>query len=143
MDLRRPIHHRNVYSWAAGIAWVLLLGVGLAAVALAGVAVNELAHATETGRVAVSDDGTSCPIPPISTRAISLDLRDADLELVLRMLGKEAGANIVLTRGVRGTVTLSVDRTPLNQVLLAVLESNHLCWESIGDNILLVSPQNR
>ena len=112
----------------------------LALVMASGAAFGELKTTRAATYVALNDEG-SCMLPPISTRRISLDLRDADLELVLQHIGKESGTNIVLERGVGGTVTLTVSATPLNEVLLAVLDSNHLCWESIGENILLVSPR--
>lgn len=61
-----------------------------------------------------------------SGKPISLDLMDADLRNVLRLLSDLTGTNIVIEPDVAGKVTLKVEQVPWDQVLDMVLSMNDL-----------------
>ncbi|HAV43602.1 TPA: hypothetical protein DCX15_06280, partial [bacterium] len=54
---------------------------------------------------------------------ISLDVKNADLLDVLRLIGHKAAVNIVPSKDVSGTVTIRIENTPWEQVLDVVLRS--------------------
>lgn len=68
-------------------------------------------------------------------KPISLDLLDADLKNVLRLLADITGTNIVLEPDVSGRVTIKVEKVAWDQVLDMVLAMNDLGKEEIGSVI--------
>jgi type IV pilus assembly protein PilQ len=73
-------------------------------------------------------------------KGISLDLMDADLRNVLRLLSDLTGTNIVIEPDVQGKVTLKVEQVPWDQVLDMVLSMNDLGKEQVG-NVIRVAKQ--
>lgn len=74
-------------------------------------------------------------------KPISLDLQDADIENVLRLLADISGMNIVVEPDVAGRVTLKVEAVPWDQVLDMVLMINGLGKEEIGGVIRVASQE--
>ena len=68
-------------------------------------------------------------------KPISLDLLDADLKNVLRLLSDITGTNMVLEPDVGGRVTIKVEKVPWDQVLDMVLAMNDLGKEEVGNVI--------
>ncbi len=68
-------------------------------------------------------------------KPISLDLLDADLRNVLRLIADVTGSNIVIEPDVTGKVTLKVEQVPWDQVLDMVLAMNGLGMERSGNVI--------
>ncbi len=68
-------------------------------------------------------------------KPVSLDLQDADIKNVLRLLADVSGTNIVVEPDVAGKVTLKVERVPWDQMLDMVLQMNGLGKEQTGDVI--------
>ena len=68
-------------------------------------------------------------------KPISLDLLDADLKNVLRLLSDITGTNMVLEPDVAGRVTIKVEKVPWDQVLDMVLAMNDLGKEEVGSVI--------
>jgi len=77
-----------------------------------------------------------------SGKPISLDLLDADLKNVLRLLADLSGTNIVIEPQVTGRVTLKVEQVPWDQVLDMVLAMNELGKERIG-NVIRIAAQGK
>lgn len=75
-------------------------------------------------------------------KPISLDLLDADLRNVLRLLADLTGTNIVIEPDVMGKVTLKVEQVPWDQVLDMVLSMNDLGKEQVG-NVIRVARQTK
>src|SRR5262249_51344102 len=59
-------------------------------------------------------------------RRISLDLQDADVLGVLRLLAEAGGVNVAATDDVKGKVTLHLTRVPWDQALALVLRLGRL-----------------
>ena len=68
-------------------------------------------------------------------KPISLDLVDADLRNVLRLISDVTGTNIVIEPDAGGRVTLRVEQIPWDQVLDMVLSMNNLGMEKHGNVI--------
>lgn len=68
-------------------------------------------------------------------KPISLDLVDADLRNVLRLISEVTGTNIAIEPDVNGKVTLKVEQVPWDQVLEMVLAMNNLGQEQQGNVI--------
>jgi len=72
----------------------------------------------------------AAPVSPLTKtftgKPISLDLQEADIKNVLRLLADVSGANIVIEPDVTGKVTLKVNRVPWDQVLDMILAMNNL-----------------
>ena len=73
-------------------------------------------------------------------KTVSLDLMDADLRNVLRLLSDLTGTNIVIEPDVTGKVTLKVEQVPWDQVLDMVLSMNDLGKEQVG-NVIRIAKQ--
>ncbi|HYA39995.1 MAG TPA: type IV pilus secretin PilQ [Syntrophobacteraceae bacterium] len=73
-------------------------------------------------------------------KLVSLDLMDADLKNVLRLLADLTGTNIVIEPDVSGKVTLKVEQVPWDQVLDMVLSMNDLGKEQVG-NVIRIARQ--
>jgi type IV pilus assembly protein PilQ len=70
-----------------------------------------------------------------SGKPISLDLLDADLKNVLRLLSDITGTNMVIEPDVVGRVTIKVEKVPWDQVLDMILAMNDLGKEEVGNVI--------
>jgi len=72
-------------------------------------------------------------------RKISLDLQDADLKSVFRLLSESGKTNIVSSEDVQGRVTLYMKNVPWDQVLDTVLDTNGLVMKQMGDVITVMT----
>jgi len=79
-------------------------------------------------------------VPGMSRTQLTIDLRDADIQNVLRLFAKEGGVNIIAGSEVSGNVTLRLDDVPLDQAFLIILQSLGLGFEVRG-NVIRVAPQ--
>ncbi len=70
---------------------------------------------------------------------ISMTLRDADVREVLRSFARISGLNVVIQPGVKGTVTVELERVPWDQALDQILKINGLGYELDG-NIMRIAP---
>jgi type IV pilus assembly protein PilQ len=70
-----------------------------------------------------------------SGKPISLDLLDADLKNVLRLLSDITGTNMLIEPDVAGRVTIKVEKVPWDQVLDMILAMNDLGKEEVGNVI--------
>lgn len=75
-------------------------------------------------------------------KPISLDLLDADLRNVLRLISDLTGTNLVIEPDVTGRVTLKVERVPWDQVLDMVLAMNNLGKEQVG-GVIRIARQDK
>jgi len=62
----------------------------------------------------------------IGQTPVTLNLTNADLEQTLKLIYDLTGANIVLSKGIKGRVTINVTGLPLKRVLDLICEANHL-----------------
>lgn len=74
-----------------------------------------------------------------SGRRISLDLKDADIQNVLRLLADVSKLNIVASDDVKGKITLKLRNVPWDQALDIILQSKQLDKVRNG-NIIRVAP---
>lgn len=72
-------------------------------------------------------------------RRISLDLKDADIQNVLRLLADVSKLNIVAADDVKGSVTIKLRNVPWDQALAIILRSKQLDQTRNG-NIIRVAP---
>lgn len=72
-------------------------------------------------------------------RRIDLDLKDADIHNVLRLIGDVSRRNIVVADNVRGTVTIRLRNVPWDQALAVILQSKKLGMVEQG-NMIRVAP---
>lgn len=54
---------------------------------------------------------------------VSFNFRDADVKVVIDMIARVSGANIVVSSDVKGLITLSITNVPWNEVLAAVVKT--------------------
>ena len=78
--------------------------------------------------------------PRYTGRKISIDIKNADIHNILRLLAKEGSVNIITSDDVKGDVTLHLKLVPWDQVLDIVLRSKGLAAVREG-NIVRVAPQ--
>ncbi|WP_448383947.1 type IV pilus secretin PilQ [Desulfosoma sp.] len=87
-------------------------------------------------------DSDPVPAKVYRGKAISLDLQDADLTNVLRLLADVSGVNMVVEPDVSGKVTLKVENIPWDQVLDMVLMMNRLGKEEVG-GVLRIAKEDK
>ena len=75
----------------------------------------------------------------VSERCLSLDLKDADLKDVLRLLSREYGLNIVAGKDVEGIVTITFVDIPVREALKAILEVNGYTYRQEGAILKVIS----
>ncbi|MCA9550190.1 MAG: pilus assembly protein PilQ [Myxococcales bacterium] len=73
--------------------------------------------------------------PECQARPITLNVKDADVHDVLRLLADTAGVNVVVPAEVQGRVTLSLRRVPWVTVLDTVLAARGLGRTWVGEVI--------
>lgn len=88
----------------------------------------------------VADPSKVSTVPGMKRKRLTIDLRSADIQNVLRLLAKEGGVNIISGDSVKGSVTMRLRSVPLDQVFLTVLNSQGLGFEVRG-NVIRVAPQ--
>ncbi|MBA2662815.1 MAG: type IV pilus secretin PilQ [Bradymonadaceae bacterium] len=88
----------------------------------------------------VADPTRVSSVPGMSRKRLTIDLRNADIQNVLRLMAKEGGVNIIASDGVKGSVTMRLRSVPLDQVFLTILQSLQLGFEVRG-NVIRVAPQ--
>lgn len=77
--------------------------------------------------------------PRMARKRITIDLRNADIQNVLRLLADEGNINIVASDDVTGSVTLRLRSVPLDEALAIILRSKGLGWQQEG-SVLRVAP---
>ena len=92
-----------------------------------------------TGGETVPADEAAAPPPPSVHPKISLDLENADIHSVIRMIAEVSGRNFIVSDGVQGKVTARLDDVPWDQALQAVLWSQGLAAQDLG-SVVLVGP---
>jgi type IV pilus assembly protein PilQ len=70
--------------------------------------------------------------------SITLDVKDADIHDVMRLLADVGGVNIVVPNSVQGKVTLRLKRVPWDQVTCTVA-AVHKLKVSVDGNVVLVT----
>jgi type IV pilus assembly protein PilQ len=68
---------------------------------------------------------------------IDLDVKDADLHNVLRLIADAGGASIAVADDVKGTITLRLRKVPWDQALDTVIRMEKLHLERDGDVYLI------
>ena len=71
---------------------------------------------------------------------IDLDVKDADIQEVLRLLAETGHVNLVVPDGVTGRVTLKLHRVPWDQAACAIAATHRLSI-TVDGNILIVKPR--
>ncbi|WP_230470271.1 type IV pilus secretin PilQ [Lujinxingia vulgaris] len=87
----------------------------------------------------VTDPSQVSSVPGMSRKRITIDLRNADVQNVLRLVATEGGVNIIAGDGVEGVVTMRLRNVPLDQVFLNILQALQLGFEVRG-NVIRVAP---
>lgn len=80
------------------------------------------------------------PAAPRPAEPIDIDVENAPIRDVLRLIGEVGHLNFVLDDAVQGTVTVSLREVPWDQALAAILASEGLVAVPFGEDILLVQP---
>lgn len=84
----------------------------------------------------VADPTKVNTVPGMKRKRLTIDLRQADIQNVLRLLAKEGGVNIITGDGVSGSVTMRLRSVPLDQVFLTILQSQGLGFEVRGLSLI-------
>ena len=79
------------------------------------------------------------PSSVLGGETISLDVQEADLHDVLRLIADVVGVNIIAGTNVQGKVTTRLENVPWDEALDAVLSTNDMGYERSG-NIIRIAP---
>lgn len=104
-------------------------------------------QATEQGQAAEQENSLQTTLFPgmkanYTGRKISIDLQDADVEHVLRLVAEVGGYNLILDQSVSGKISLKLDEVPWDQALDLVLLQRNLGMIKRG-NILRIAPAQK
>ncbi len=78
---------------------------------------------------------------PLAKRKITLDIHDADINDLLRLLSDEINTSIVVNPDVKGNVTLSLKSVPLDQALDIILRMHNLGMRYEGNVIWIAKSE--
>ncbi len=70
---------------------------------------------------------------------VSLDLRDADIRNVFKILSLKSGVNIVASPEVTGLITIKLENVPWDQALDVILKTHGYAYEKKGNIILVMT----
>ncbi len=73
------------------------------------------------------------------TDAVSIELKNADIQDVLRLLAKKHKLNIITSPDVKGEITVSLKKVKIKRALDAIVKMNGFEWFQEG-NIIMVKP---
>ncbi len=71
---------------------------------------------------------------------VTLDVKNADLVDVLKVLAEQSGQNIVATQNVKGTTTVDLHNVPLKQALDLIVRTNGLDYRQVGNVYIVGTP---
>jgi type IV pilus assembly protein PilQ len=91
----------------------------------------------ESAAPAPQDSAPDGRAPRFRGAPIDLDVKDADLHNVLRLIAEAGGASIAVADDVKGTITLRLRRIPWDQALDTVIRMEKLHLERDGDVYLI------
>jgi type II secretory pathway component HofQ len=75
-------------------------------------------------------------------RGVTLDVKDADIHLVLKLIQKQCGIrNLVIDPGVIGSGTFLFHDVPCKQALDTVLRVNGLAVKTYSSSVVAVGPR--
>ena len=74
-----------------------------------------------------------------STYAVSMELKNADIQDVLRLLAKKHKLNIITSPAVKGEITVSLKNVKIKSALDAIIKMNGFDWFQ-ECNIIMVKP---
>jgi len=78
---------------------------------------------------------------PLAKRKITIDIHDADINDLLRLLSDEINTSIVVSPDVKGNVTLSLKSVPLDQAMNIILRMHDLGMRYEGNVIWIAKAQ--
>ena len=84
-------------------------------------------------------DEPAAPSSVPGEQTISLDVQEADLHDVLRLIADVVGVNVIAGTDVQGSVTTRLENVPWNEALDAVLSINGMGYERSG-NVIRIAP---
>jgi len=79
------------------------------------------------------------PVSPYAGRKVSIDLQNADIQALFRLISEVSGANIVLSPEVKGKVSIRLLDVPWDQALDTALEVNGL-GKKLSGSVITVFP---
>jgi type IV pilus assembly protein PilQ len=91
-----------------------------------------------TGSITFAQEGMAAAT--YRGKKITLDLQDADIVNVIRLIGDVSGKNVVVGEDVKGKITLKLKNVPWDQALDVVLKTKDMGQETRG-GIIRVVPQ--
>ncbi|MCE9559936.1 MAG: hypothetical protein K8R88_13430 [Armatimonadetes bacterium] len=107
----------------------------------------------QTKPVATKPEQSSPQKPPFKTQVmgtavergkmISLDFVATDVNLVLKALASQSGANIVTAPNMNGRVTVSLTQVPIESALDYTTFPAGLRWEKVRGNTYVVAPKDK
>lgn len=89
--------------------------------------------------LAANPDLLAQPSKEYNAREISLDLRDADIRNVLKLIAEAAELNIIIGDEVKGTITIRLVDITWNQALGGILQSRSLGMVRVGNVVRIES----
>jgi type IV pilus assembly protein PilQ len=93
-----------------------------------------------TGSTAITLSTEGVAAATYHGKKITIDLQDADIVNVIRLIGDVSGKNVVVGEDVKGKVTLKLKNVPWDQALDVILKTKDLGQETRG-GIIRVVPQ--
>jgi len=84
--------------------------------------------------------GGSSSYGSASAGTVTLDVKNADIVDVLKVLAEQSGKNIVATQNVKGTTTVDLHNVPLKEALDLIVRTNGLDYRQVGNVYVVGTP---
>src|SRR5215472_3384871 len=86
--------------------------------------------------------GGSSSYGSASAGTVTLDVKNADIVDVLKVLAEQSGQNIVATQNVKGTTTVDLHNVPLKEALDLIVRTNGLDYRQVGNVYVVGTPSD-
>lgn len=74
------------------------------------------------------------------SKAVNIDIQNGDIRQVLGLMGREIGANVVISDSVKGLITIVMHDVPPGEVLQAIYQQKGLVGK-MDDGVLVIRPR--
>ncbi len=82
------------------------------------------------------------PAKELPTNKVTLKIKDADIQTIIRALARAADQNILMNANVKGQTSINIEQEPWNEAFKAILSTHGYEYKWKGDIIKIITPQD-
>jgi type IV pilus assembly protein PilQ len=88
------------------------------------------------------EDKKISPIKPLPKTPVTLKFYGVDIGVVMRVLSKAAGLNILMSNSITGAINVNIENLPWDQAFLGITSAHGLTYSWMGDILRVMSVED-